>query len=84
MKTEHFYRASAIRQQARAGCSVLSLAQKFDLAITTVEHILACRTREAAARVLDQEDAFDVVSRFVQIEGNFVDFTNLIGRRRVQ
>lgn len=81
MKTEHFYHASAIRQQARAGCSVLSLAQKHQLSITTIEDILACRTREAAARVLDEENTPRVVSRFVQIEGRLVDFTSLIGKR---
>lgn len=81
MKTEHFYRVSAIRQQARAGCSVLSLAQKFNLAITTVEQILECRTREAAARVLDEEDMFPLVSRFIQSGDKIYDFTGLIGRR---
>lgn len=81
MKTEHFFKASAIRQQARVGCSVLDLAIKHHLAITTIEEILDCRTREAAARVLDQEDAFPLVSRFIQSEGHITDFTALIGRR---
>lgn len=81
MRVNSFYRVAAIRQQARAGCSVLSLATKYQLAITMIEEILACRTREAAARVLDEEERFDVASRFVQIGGHFVDVTSLIRKQ---
>lgn len=81
MRVSSFHRVAAIRQQHRAGSSVLMLAQKFDLAITTVEEILRCRTREAAAMVLDAESSSGVVRRFVLSDGRFVDFTSLINQR---
>lgn len=79
MKTASFYKVSAIRQQARAGCSVLSLATKYQLAITTVEEILACRTREAAAMLIENIDTPRLVNHLWVVDGRVVDFTNLIG-----
>lgn len=78
MKTSHFYRASAIRQQKRAGRSVADLATTFCVSEIVVENIIAARTREGAAKVLDDLSSFDVVSRFVLVNGSIVDFTNLI------
>lgn len=60
---------------------MLSLAQKFGLAITTIEEILACRTIERATRVLDEEDTFELGKRFVQSGGHLVDFTGLLGNK---
>lgn len=78
VKTTSFYRASAIRQQARAGRSTSDLAATFGLDTIAVENILACRTREAAAQVLDTKVESGVVRRFMLSEGVMVEFTNLI------
>lgn len=79
VKTEHFYRVSAIRQQARAGLPVAALSARFGLPEFMVSRIIATRTVEGATKLLEIPEAYEVVKRFVLVEGRIVDFTALIG-----
>lgn len=64
MKTEHFYQASAIRQYHRAGWTIDQLTEHFDQDAATLQKVLACRTREAAAKVLEDKTKPTVCQEF--------------------
>lgn len=53
MKERHFQQARTIRQQARAGWTLARLIEHHSLSGTTIRQMLAKRTVEGAAKVLD-------------------------------
>jgi hypothetical protein len=79
VKTEHFYKVSAIRQQARAGLSIAALSARFNLPEFVLNRIIATRTIEGATKLLEIPESYESVKRFVLVEGCIYDFTALIG-----